>query len=290
MAHDVFISYSSKNSDTAKAVCHVLEENKIKCWMAPRDIMPGADYADCIDQAITDCKLFILIFSGPSQESKWVKGELNVAFDTNKLILPFRVENVSLHGAMRVILNDKHWLEAYPNPEKKFEELAVFAKEIINGSIEKENTNSSAVRPILPAAHKDTSSGLIERLFFHKRLKVMSNGNCRIRINGKDGGSLLANTLRIFKIKHSDVYLEVVSNEFTKLKVDFSFVFEELNNSVFKIDIAAEEKKYAIEQADKGRTYELNHLGTIFLEEEKYDDAQQCFLKASNIGRGGSFI
>jgi hypothetical protein len=50
----------------------------------------------------------VLIFSGPSQKSKWVKGELNVAFDSNKIIIPFKVENVSLYGAMIVIINDKH--------------------------------------------------------------------------------------------------------------------------------------------------------------------------------------
>ncbi|MDR1055815.1 MAG: toll/interleukin-1 receptor domain-containing protein [Prevotellaceae bacterium] len=66
------------------------------------------DYADRIDKAISNCKNFVLIFSGPSQKSKWVKGELNVAFDSNKIIIPFKVENVSLYGAMIVIINDKH--------------------------------------------------------------------------------------------------------------------------------------------------------------------------------------
>ena len=40
MDHEVFISYSSANIQTAQAICHALESNRINCWMAPRDIRP----------------------------------------------------------------------------------------------------------------------------------------------------------------------------------------------------------------------------------------------------------
>ena len=51
--HDVFISYSSKDDNVAKAVCHRLEENDIRCWIDPRDIKPGEIWADAINHAIT---------------------------------------------------------------------------------------------------------------------------------------------------------------------------------------------------------------------------------------------
>lgn len=38
MNHDVFIGYSSKNKQVADAVVHYLEENKIRCWVASRNI------------------------------------------------------------------------------------------------------------------------------------------------------------------------------------------------------------------------------------------------------------
>ena len=44
MAHDVFISHSSKDKQTADAICHYLEQNGIRCWIAPRDILPGEDW------------------------------------------------------------------------------------------------------------------------------------------------------------------------------------------------------------------------------------------------------
>jgi hypothetical protein len=40
--HDVFISYSSKDKTVADSVCAKLEQEKISCWIAPRDILPTA--------------------------------------------------------------------------------------------------------------------------------------------------------------------------------------------------------------------------------------------------------
>ena len=45
MAHDIFISYSTKDKNTADAICHVLEQNNLKCWIAPRNIASGKNYA-----------------------------------------------------------------------------------------------------------------------------------------------------------------------------------------------------------------------------------------------------
>ncbi len=104
-------------------MCHVLEQHRIKCWMAPRDIPPGADYGDVIDEAIIACRVFVIIFSEPAAVSPWVKGELNLAFSEGKHIVPYRIDDAQLKGAMRLILNPTHWIEAYPDAESKFDEL-----------------------------------------------------------------------------------------------------------------------------------------------------------------------
>jgi hypothetical protein len=41
MPYDAFISYCSEDKKVADAVCGTLEANKIRCWIAPRDIGPG---------------------------------------------------------------------------------------------------------------------------------------------------------------------------------------------------------------------------------------------------------
>lgn len=44
MEHEVFISYVSQDKAIADAVCHSLEENKILCWIAPRDEVFGESF------------------------------------------------------------------------------------------------------------------------------------------------------------------------------------------------------------------------------------------------------
>lgn len=123
MTHDVFISYSSKNKTAADAICHVLEENGVKCWMAPRDIPAGSEYGDLIDEAIKSSEIIVVVFSQTAAESPWVKGELNIAFEEQKTIIPFRIDSTPLKGQNRVILNQKHWIDAYPDYEEKFSDL-----------------------------------------------------------------------------------------------------------------------------------------------------------------------
>jgi hypothetical protein len=40
----VFISHSSRDKQAADAVCAALEAQLFQCWIAPRNITPGADW------------------------------------------------------------------------------------------------------------------------------------------------------------------------------------------------------------------------------------------------------
>ena len=120
---DVFISYSSVNKDAANAICHVLEENGVRCWIAPRDILQGFDYGDVIEKAIRSCKLFVLVYSKTAAVSPWVKGEVNIAFTEGKTILPYRIDETLLEGGLRVMLNQYHWIDSYPDYKRCFKDL-----------------------------------------------------------------------------------------------------------------------------------------------------------------------
>ena len=123
MNHDIFISYSSKQKSIADGVCHYLEENGFKCWMAPRDIPVGSEYGDLIEEAIKTSKVVVLVFSEAASISKWVKGEINVAFSNNKPILPFRIDETQATGALNVMLNQMHWIDAYPRYSERLPDL-----------------------------------------------------------------------------------------------------------------------------------------------------------------------
>ena len=57
--HNVFISYSTKDTDIAESACNALESAGIKCWIAPRDEIGGKGYAGVIVEAIKNSKVWI---------------------------------------------------------------------------------------------------------------------------------------------------------------------------------------------------------------------------------------
>ena len=110
---DVFVSYSSKEKAIADAVVAAHEGAGIRCWYTPRDIAPGADWAESITKAIHACSLMVLIFSKKANRSQRVIDEVNYAISQEKPLLPFRVETCNPTGALSLHLSSRHWLDAY---------------------------------------------------------------------------------------------------------------------------------------------------------------------------------
>ena len=133
MKYDVFISYSSKNSAAVQAICHQLEDNNIKCWMAPRDIPVGAKYASVITQAIKECKAVVLVFSEYSAISPWVESEINIAFSNRKPIVPYKIDTTPLenYDEFYLMLNNRHWIEAYPDFKTRFADLVTVISNLV---------------------------------------------------------------------------------------------------------------------------------------------------------------
>ena len=78
MNHDIFISYSSKQKSIADGVCHYLEENGFKCWMAPRDIPVGSEYGDLIEEAIKTSKVVVLVHKPSYRSAGYHRGFASV--------------------------------------------------------------------------------------------------------------------------------------------------------------------------------------------------------------------
>ena len=124
-AHDVFISYSTKDQAIADSVCGFLEARQIRCWMAPRDILPGQPYAQVIIDAISQCKVFVLIFSAQSSQSQDVLQETDNAKNKKKVIIPFRIDDTRLEGnPFEYYLTIRQWIDGMPHPENAFAMLA----------------------------------------------------------------------------------------------------------------------------------------------------------------------
>jgi len=116
MTHDVFISYSSKDKTVADAVCATLEARKIRCWIAPRDVPAGVQYAAALVNAIKSSKVFVLVLSQGSNTSRQVIREVEEAVDHGVAIIPFRIEEVEPTDAMHYYIKSLHWLDAMTPP------------------------------------------------------------------------------------------------------------------------------------------------------------------------------
>lgn len=120
MEIDCFISYASADRVTANAICAVLEERRIRCWYAPRDITPGLEYGKAILVGIENCKVLVLVLSAASNESVHVRKEVERAVSKGKFILPFRIEDIQPSSALEYALGNTHWLDAYTEPAEKY--------------------------------------------------------------------------------------------------------------------------------------------------------------------------
>ncbi len=122
--HDVFISHSSSDKIIADAVCAKLEASHIRCWVAPRDIIPGETWAGSIFNAITNCKVMIMILSGNANSSKHVIREVEIAVKQNVVIVPFRTESIEPSPDLAYFLGATHWLDAMTPPlEARIQDL-----------------------------------------------------------------------------------------------------------------------------------------------------------------------
>lgn len=125
MSFDVFISYPHQDKAVADAACAKLEGEGIRCWIAPRDVPPGAEWAAAIVDAIGHCRAMVLIFSSNTNESKQIRREVQQAFDGEKPVVPFRIENVLPEKSLRYYMGSVHWLDALTPPlERHLQKLA----------------------------------------------------------------------------------------------------------------------------------------------------------------------
>jgi hypothetical protein len=159
MTHDVFICHSSKDRTIANAICSTLEQHRIRCWMAPRDILPGSDYARSIIEAVSGARLTILVFSDNSNQSPHVRRELERTVSRGIPILPFRVDDVVPSPSLEYFISDAHWLDALTPPLERHLEHLVGTVQLL---LEREAATAAAAASG-PAAVVDQAPSAVQR-------------------------------------------------------------------------------------------------------------------------------
>ena len=141
MAHDVFVSHSVKDKAVADAIVARLEADSVTCWIAPRDVVPGADWGESIIDAIESSRIMILIFSRSADASSQIKREVERAVNKGVYIIPFRVDDIPPTKSLEYFISTSQWMDAFSPPlERHLDNLAKTVKAVLK-------------RPPLPAAN-----------------------------------------------------------------------------------------------------------------------------------------
>lgn len=133
----IFLSHSSKNAKEAEAVCKVLEQAGHKCFLAPRDIPSGREYAEEIVNGIDSSSAVVLLLSEAANSSPHVLREIERAVSKKLSIIVYKLEDVELSKSMEYFLMTHQWVNE--KSDKGYKEIL----SCING-LEDKNAASGA--------------------------------------------------------------------------------------------------------------------------------------------------
>jgi TIR domain len=132
MAHDVFVSHSVKDKAVADAIVARLEAGSVTVWIAPRDVVPGADWGESIIDAIESSRIMILIFSRNADASPQIKREVERAVNKGVYIIPFRVDDIPPTKSLEYFISTSQWMDAFSPPmERHLDNLTKTVKAVL---------------------------------------------------------------------------------------------------------------------------------------------------------------
>ncbi len=146
MARRVFVSYRSEDKSSADRVCAALERDNIPCWIAPRDIGIGQEWAAAIVSGLDACSHFVLILSSNSQNAKQISREAELADSRGLPIITLRIEDVKPPPGLVYFLGNLQWLDAFGN---NFDTAVGRLAEVVQKS---GDSSAPAAVPVTPPA------------------------------------------------------------------------------------------------------------------------------------------
>jgi hypothetical protein len=128
----VFISHSSKDQKVAHTICNALEQRGLKCWIASRDVGPGANYMEAIVRAIRAAEVMVLVFTQNANGSDEILKELALASKYRVNVIPARTENVAPSCALELEFATRQWIDLFADWEHEIERLSAWiAKSLV---------------------------------------------------------------------------------------------------------------------------------------------------------------
>ena len=129
-------------------MCAYLEQHKVRCFVAYRDIPKGVVWAKAIVEALDESKMMVVVFSEEFNLSDQVDREIELASEDKKPILTFRISNTMFKGAKKYYLKNINWIDAFPNPENLFDSLLDNVAKLIGFSLPEKERQERGYKPI----------------------------------------------------------------------------------------------------------------------------------------------
>ena len=125
--HDVFVSYSSSDIETARRLVQHLEDTGLRCWIAARDISPGADFADQVLRAIDTSRAVVVLVSDAANSSPHVRRELERTIGLGREIIPLQVGATVSPDKLSYFFSGAQRIHIGTNPDAQALEAVVVA-------------------------------------------------------------------------------------------------------------------------------------------------------------------
>jgi hypothetical protein len=122
MKYDMFISYRRTDRELVAQVVRKLEANGVGVWY-DAEIEGGADWRESIVTSLEASDMLVIFFSEECNSSRQLKKELAIADDLGKPVVPILIENTKPKGAYLYELADRNWIQAFPDPVSKIDQI-----------------------------------------------------------------------------------------------------------------------------------------------------------------------
>lgn len=120
MPHQIFISYSNKDSVQVDELCKALSERSVEFWRDKNSMPMGKDFPANIAKAIEESEIVIFVASENAAHSEWVKREILYAAELKKEIITIRLDSSEFNPNLKMIILGHTWLEYNNDPNQDF--------------------------------------------------------------------------------------------------------------------------------------------------------------------------
>lgn len=168
---NIFLSHSTIDGELANYICESFESRGLSCWIAPRNIRPGEDWASSITNAISEADVFFILYSKHSIKSSQCAKEIGIADRKKKYIIPYKIDDTEPEGAFDYYLTGCQWFIIDPSTgEYKMDELC----DAIKGVILQKNDEEQQLTETVPVQNNvpDVRSEVVLSQTVEPRIKT----------------------------------------------------------------------------------------------------------------------